>query len=119
MHTKSYKNIADKVRCIFALMNKIILLFSGQTIKYNGNQWRIHKNDLDSFPSDLHAHNDKGEKLNLYNGQVFNKRKYMKRLGNKTMRQIYNILIKNGEPEVIEKAKNNQSRITYLKINRQ
>ncbi len=43
------------------------------TVKCNGNNWRIHVSDKDNFPSDFHAHNiEKGDKLDLYNGYLYN-----------------------------------------------
>ena len=64
-----------------------------KTVKHNGI-WRIHKNDPDDiFPSDPHADRlDEPEKLNLYNGEVYDKstQKYKYTLPNKAMKYIYN-----------------------------
>jgi hypothetical protein len=56
----------DLLSILFSTRNKA-------TVKYNGNIWRIHINDKDDFPSNFHAHNiETGEKLDLYNGCVYN-----------------------------------------------
>ncbi len=42
------------------------------TIKRDGCVWRIHRNDLDPFPSQPHAHNlESGLKLDLSNGRLY------------------------------------------------
>ena len=44
------------------------------TIKKDGQIWRIHKNDNDTFPSNPHAHNvESGLKLDLSNGKLYYK----------------------------------------------
>jgi hypothetical protein len=50
------------------------------TIKGDGQVWRIHKSDVDPFPSDPHAHNpESGLKLDLSNGDLFLGSQYTKR----------------------------------------
>lgn len=42
------------------------------TIKRDGCLWRIHRNDVDPFPSNPHAHNvESGLKLDLSSGALF------------------------------------------------
>ena len=97
----------------YSLVKKL----AGQGVKSNGAIWRINKNDLDSFPSDPHADRaDKAEKLNLYNGEVFNSknRKYLRTLSNKEMNRIYASIILDGEQSVIDKLEKNKKLITYL-----
>lgn len=48
-------------------------LLTEQTIKVKGEVWRIHKNDVDPFPSAPHAHNyESGVVLHLGSGEMFN-----------------------------------------------
>jgi hypothetical protein len=43
-----------------------------ETIKIKGEVWRIHKNDVDPFPSSPHAHNyESGIVLHLGTGEMF------------------------------------------------
>jgi len=65
------------------------------TFKHHG-KWRVHQNDPDKiFPSDFHADRvDKGEKLDLYTGDVYsvqtNEKVY--RISDKHMNRIYDQL---------------------------
>ena len=62
-------------------------------VKHNGI-WRIHKSDPDNiFPSDPHGDRvDGAEKLDLYNGNVYNKttKQQIYTLPKKAMKYIYN-----------------------------
>ncbi|CAN7633647.1 hypothetical protein [Brucella pseudogrignonensis] len=43
-----------------------------KTIKGNGFTWRFHKNDIDPFPSELHAHDyEQGLKLDAIDGKFY------------------------------------------------
>lgn len=59
--------------------------------KMKGEQWEIHKNDVDPWPSDPHAHNvETGYKLNLATGDLHNPRKrrnesFLKRMPKKQL----------------------------------
>lgn len=47
-------------------------LLTEKTIKLKGEVWRIHKNDVDPFPSNPHAHNyETGVVLHLGTGELF------------------------------------------------
>ena len=49
-------------------------LLTEQTVKVKGEVWRIHKNDVDPFPSVPHAHNyESGVVLHLGSGEMFDK----------------------------------------------
>jgi len=51
-------------------------LYEEQVVKVKGEQWTVHKNDKDPFPSNPHAHNyAKGISLHLGTGEFFKKRK--------------------------------------------
>lgn len=98
-------------------MRKINIIHVGQGVKSKGAIWRINKNDADFFPSDPHADRvDKPEKLDLYNGKVYNSknRKHIRTLSGKEMNRIYADIILEGEQSVIDKLEKNKSRITYL-----
>jgi hypothetical protein len=87
-----------------------------QTVKHQG-KWRIHKSDPDDiFPSDPHADRvDEPEKLNLYTGDVYNKKQdYLYTLSKKAMQFIYNKIIANGEKNIVDKLTANKTQITYL-----
>lgn len=50
-------------------------LLTEQTVKVKGEVWKIHKSDVDPFPSNPHAHNyDSGISLHLGSGEFFRKR---------------------------------------------
>lgn len=89
-----------------------------QTVNHQG-RWRIHKSDPDNiFPSDPHAdRQDEPEKLNLYTGEVYDKNKKLVRtLSKKSMLFIYHKILKNGEPNIIQKLTTNIAQITYLPV---
>lgn len=45
------------------------------TIKAGGRVWRVHLNDPDPFPSDLHAHSrERSETLDLFTGNLYDAR---------------------------------------------
>lgn len=104
------KDIIDPIRGIEWL--------NEQTVSHQGI-WRIHKCDPDNiFPSDPHADriDEKGEKLDLYTGEVYNtKKQYLYKLSKKSIRFIYYKIMKEGEDVVIKKLGANKSDITYLK----
>lgn len=65
------------------------LFYREQTIRSNGEVWRIHRNDADPFPHKVHAHSmDNGVKLDLRNGDVFKKRKKVGRIRLKHLNAI-------------------------------
>jgi hypothetical protein len=58
-------------------------------VKNNGQQWEIHKNDPDPFPSDPHAHNySSGLKLDLSNGNLFKKKQQRGSIKKKLLLEI-------------------------------
>lgn len=43
-----------------------------EQVKFKGEKWVVHKNDVDPFPSNPHAHNyESGLKLHLGNGELY------------------------------------------------
>lgn len=47
-------------------------MLTEKTVKIKGEVWRIHKNDVDPFPSSPHAHNyAAGVVLHLGTGEMF------------------------------------------------
>jgi hypothetical protein len=88
-----------------------------KTVKHNGI-WRIHKNDPDNiFPSDPHAdRQDAPEKLDLYNGNVYDKKtkEHIYSLPKKAMKYIYQEIMKCKEDIIKNKLINNKAAITYL-----
>jgi hypothetical protein len=64
-------------------------LLAEKLVKNNNEIWEIHKNDVDPFPSNPHAHNkDSGLKLHLGNGGLFLKRDQVGRINSKELKQI-------------------------------
>jgi len=88
-----------------------------KTVKHKGI-WRIHKNDPDDvFPSDPHADRiDAPEKLDLYNGKVYDKttKEYLYTLPKKAMKYIYNQIMSCKEDMIKNKLISNSTLITYL-----
>jgi hypothetical protein len=55
-------------------------------IKIKGQIWIIHKNDVDPFPSDPHAHNyETGLKLDLSNGFLYRKKEFVESINKKKL----------------------------------
>lgn len=87
-----------------------------QTVSHQG-RWRIHKNDPDIlFPSDPHADRvDEPEKLNLYTGDVYDKKQhFLYSISKKSMQFIYYKIMKDGEENIKQKLTTNKLQITYL-----
>ena len=60
-----------------------------ETIKQNGEQWRIHAYDPDPFPHLPHAHNlSTGFKLDLRNGNLYRKRNLVGRVSRKELIEL-------------------------------
>lgn len=60
-------------------------------IKVKGQKWELHKNDVDPFPSDPHAHNyETGLKLDLSNGNLYKKKTLIDSIDKKTLAAIRN-----------------------------
>lgn len=60
--------------------------FDEETVKYQGEIWRIHKYDPDPFPSLPHAHNQyDGLKMDLSNGKLYQKRNLVGQLSRKNL----------------------------------
>lgn len=61
-------------------------------LKFKGEKWVVHKNDLDNFPSNPHAHNyDTNTKLHLGSGELFREKNicgYIKPKDLKSLRQL-------------------------------
>jgi len=58
-------------------------------VKVKGQNWSIHKNDADPFPSDPHAHDyETGLKLDLTNGNLYRKRAFVESIPKKKLMAI-------------------------------
>lgn len=67
------------------------------TIKVNNRKWRIHKNDLDPFPSNPHAHEyENNWKLHLGTGEIFVKKKLKGKLNKKDFQRLRTSAIQKG-----------------------
>jgi hypothetical protein len=87
----------------------------GVEIRYQG-RWQIHQNDVDTFPSDFHAHRkDKAETLDLYTGDVFNPRtrQHVRKVKEKDMRYVYEDL-QQRDNAVINQKLGESGRFSYL-----
>ncbi|QMU63361.1 MAG: hypothetical protein GKR88_03075 [Flavobacteriaceae bacterium] len=65
------------------------------TIKINNRKWRIHKNDLDSFPSHPHEY-ENNWKLHLGTGEIFVKKKLKGKLDKKDFQRLRKSVIQKG-----------------------
>jgi len=64
-------------------------------IRQKGEVWMIHKNDLDPFPSNPHAHNyESGHTLHLGTGHLFLQRKYVGKIRRKDLRLLRTKILK-------------------------
>jgi hypothetical protein len=60
-----------------------------QTIRCNGETWRVHRNDPDPFPSNPHAHNLESRlRLHLGTGELFDKRRVVEKISRKDLLDI-------------------------------
>jgi hypothetical protein len=60
------------------LPSGISTFLTHQQVKVKGEIWQIHKNDVDPFPSNPHAHNYQSNVVvHLGNGMIYRKRKYL------------------------------------------
>ena len=65
------------------------LLITEKRVTVNNEIWEIHKNDVDPFPSNPHAHNYEANlKLHLGNGQLYRKRQYRGKIKKKDLIRI-------------------------------
>jgi len=72
-----------------------------QIVKSNNQIWEIHKNDDDPKPSNPHAHNrESGYKLDLSNGNLFKKTKYIGSIRKKKLLLIRNKVKNVSLPEL-------------------
>lgn len=61
--------------------------------KIGNNIWEFHKYDSDPFPSKPHGHNEKGEKLDINTGIVYDKNKNgVRRLSKNHLQEIIKFL---------------------------
>ncbi len=71
------------------------------TVKNQGHVWRIHKNDIDPFPSNPHAHNLETKLiLDLSNGNLYLKRRLAGKMNKKDLIIIRNSLKNISPPEL-------------------
>ncbi len=78
-------------------------LLAEKLVKNNNEIWEIHKNDVDPFPSNPHAHNkDSGLKLHLGNGGLYLKWDEVGKINRKELKQIR------------DKAKSKKDHLTYF-----
>jgi hypothetical protein len=101
---KTEITVLDRFRQIF-----------GVEIRYQG-RWQIHQNDVDTYPSDFHAHRkDKAETLDLYTGDVFDPktRQRIRKLKQKDMRDVYKELQRRDNTCINQKL-GERDRFSYL-----
>lgn len=73
-----------------------------ETIKAQGEIWRIHRYDPDPFPFLPHAHNiQTGYKLDLRNGRLYKKRKYIGEIKRKELIELRSRIKSTDLPELI------------------
>ena len=66
-------------------------------IKFRNEIWEIHKNDPDPFPSDPHAHLGRSTKLDLRNGDLYNKASFLnQRIKRKDLEKIRSLFEDKG-----------------------
>lgn len=87
----------------FRLEEDILEGISGKSLlvekrmKVGGYIWEVHKNDIDPFPSNPHAHDVESErKLHLGSGEIFLKKNPVGKIKDKHLMQIRDLLISNG-----------------------
>jgi len=65
-----------------------------ETVRCNGEVWRIHRNDADPFPSNPHGHNlQSGCKLHLGTGELFLRRHFVGKISRKDLVAIRHRLV--------------------------
>jgi len=72
-----------------SVYNGVSLIERKARFKHDNVVWYIHKNDVDPFPSNPHAHDtDQNFKLNLSNGDLWKVKRCVKRIKKKHLMQI-------------------------------
>lgn len=64
------------------------------TVHCKGN-WRVHKSDVDNWPSNLHAHSlEVAEKMDLYTGEIYDVKSHelVRKLRPKELRNVHSQL---------------------------
>jgi len=78
-------------RCIYG--RYISRWFGTSKIDINGSKWRLHKSDVDSFPSVPHMHpiDNRPLSLNIYTGEIYNKttRKIVETAHKKDLKKLW------------------------------
>lgn len=73
-----------------------------QTVRRNGEIWRIHRNDADPFPSNPHGHNlESGHKLHLGTGELFFGRRLTGKISRKDLMAIREQLVNFNLPALV------------------
>ncbi|MGE4067450.1 MAG: hypothetical protein AB7H88_11795 [Vicinamibacterales bacterium] len=82
-----------------------------ETIKQNGERWRIHANDADPFPASPHAHNlDTGLKLDLRDGNLYRKHALVGRVRPKELFELRSRVKRIQLPPLIDELSGRQDR---------
>ncbi len=69
--------------------SNVIRDINEEQIKFKGEKWVVHKNDVDPYPSDLHAHNyEAGLKLHLGNGELYRRTKLVGKISTKKFKAL-------------------------------
>ena len=81
--------ILNKIETDVEIFPKNFLIQYKVRIKSKGLLWIIHKNDVDSFPSNPHAHQlDNNIKLDLSNGKCYKRKEHMYTIKKKDLLKI-------------------------------
>lgn len=92
----NFRKLLPEILAVITLDESVIPLgvpkqLYEQTIRSNGEVWRIHKNDHDPFPSNPHAVNiETGLKLDLSNGNLYKKTTRIDQISKKDLIRIRN-----------------------------
>jgi hypothetical protein len=87
-----FKTVLISIETPIDLIPKDYLVSFKTTIRTNNLIWRIHKNDLDPFPSKPHAHLISSNiKMDLTNGKCYRKKKYINTINRKQLVKIRDI----------------------------
>ncbi len=81
--------------------NNCLRALNEETVKNQGQIWRIHKSDIDPFPSNPHAHNlEKKLTLDLSTGDLYIKRRLAGKMKKNDLIAIRSMLKNISPPEL-------------------
>jgi len=95
----STHEVIFKFRLDEDILNEIpgISLLTEKRMKVGGYIWEVHKNDLDPFPSNPHAHDlQSARKLHLVSGEIYISKNPVGRIKERHLKQIRSLLSSNG-----------------------